>query len=121
VGDDPWGIDVSTDGQTLFVANEDSSDVSVIDIGTTMVTSIALGIGADPRDVDIGPDGLFAYVPSGEISGSDGVYVIDVASAALADFIETGQVNPNALSMAPEGPSSVIFMDGFESGNSSSW
>lgn len=34
VGDDPWGIDISPDGNTIFVANEDDSSVTVIETAT---------------------------------------------------------------------------------------
>ena len=42
VGDDPWAVDVMPDGSKLFTANEDSEDVSVIDLTTLAVTTIEL-------------------------------------------------------------------------------
>ncbi len=120
VGDDPWGIDLTPDGGLLVVANEDSSEVSLIDTATRDVTPVALPAGADPRDVDIAADGATAYVPSGAVAGSDAVYVIDLASRLIADVIEAG-ANPNALAVAPDVESSLIFADGFESGNASAW
>ncbi|MCP4591851.1 MAG: YncE family protein [bacterium] len=120
VGDDPWGLDLTPDAKLLFVANEDSHEVSVIDAATNLVTAtIALGSDADPRDVDISEDGSTAYVPSGSISGDDGIFVIDVGSLTLVDTISMGgQSNPNVVAVAPQGG---IFADGFESGDSTAW
>ncbi len=121
VGDDPWGVDLTADGSTLVVATEDSSEVSVIDTATLGVTPVALPDGAAPRDVDIAADGSVAYVPSGDVSGSDATYVIDLATLAIVDTVDVGSVNPNALAVAPEVSSSLIFADGFESGDAAAW
>lgn len=101
VGDDPWGLDVTPDGAQVVVANEDSSSVSVIDTATQGVTTIVLPAGADPRDVDVAEDGSVAYVPSGDSSGLDAIYVIDLETLTIADTIDVGAVNPNALAVAP--------------------
>ena len=102
VGQDPWGIDITPDGSLIFVANEDSHDVSIIDTNLNVVTdTIFLAADADPRDVDITADGQFAYVPSGDIAGSDVVYVIDVSTHAVVDTVDLASTNPNALAVAP--------------------
>lgn len=102
VGADPWGIDITPDGRLVFVANEDSHDVSVIDTTLNVVTdTIFLAADADPRDVDITADGQFAYVTSGDIAGSDAVYVIDIATLTITDTIFVNSSNTNALAVAP--------------------
>ena len=121
VGDDPWGIDVTPGGELLVVADEDSSEVSVVDTANLGVTPVVLPVGADPRDVDIAEDGSVAYVPSGDVGSPDAVYVLDLGSLMIADTIEVGGSNPNALAVATEGGSSLIFTDGFESGDTSAW
>lgn len=123
VGSDPWGLDITPDGKTLFVANEDSSNVTVIDTLTnTVVTTIALPGDADPRDVDILADGSMAYVPTGSVTGDDGVYVIDVQSLSVVDTITvTGDSNANAVAVAPEPLAGLVFRDGFESGDTGAW
>lgn len=109
-GDDPWGIDITPDGSLLFVANEDSHDVTVIDaVNKTVVTTIPLpSTSADPRDLDISADGVYAYVPSGDIVGPDAVYVIDTAVLTVTDIITFSNAVlgvttiPNALAIEPE-------------------
>jgi YVTN family beta-propeller protein len=39
VGERPWGIAVSPDGETLFTANGPSNDVSFVDIASRRVTA----------------------------------------------------------------------------------
>ena len=39
----------------------------------------------------------------------------------MLEPIEVGAVNPNALAVAPDVESSLIFADGFESGNTAAW
>lgn len=123
VGDDPWGIDITPDGAKLFIANEDSSNVTVIDTATnTVITTIVLAADADPRDVDISLDGTLAYVPTGSITGDDGVYVIDTATLTVVDVITiSGESNSNALAVAPEPAGGQIFRDGFENGDTGAW
>lgn len=122
VGDDPWGLDLTPDGKYLFVANEDSHNVSVIDTTGNVVTATILLAGdADPRDVDITADGTAAYVPSGSISGDDGVYVIDVDTFTVVDSIPmAGESNTNVVAVAPD-LAIGLFADGFESGDTSAW
>jgi YVTN family beta-propeller protein len=122
VGDDPWSLDLTPDGKYLFVANEDSHDVSVIDTVTNaVVETIPLAGDADPRDVDVSADGSSAYVPSGVITGDDGVYVIDVATFTVVGTIPMlGETNTNVVAVAPN-LGIWLFTDGFESGDTSAW
>jgi YVTN family beta-propeller protein len=114
VGDDPWGIDITPDGRFVFVANEDSHDVSVIDTNLNVVTdTIFLAADADPRDLDITTDGQFAYVTSGDTAGDDAVFVIDVNTRTIVDTIVIStSPNPNALAVAPnfvsQGPTAAF-------------
>lgn len=103
VGDDPWGIDITPDGRHIFVTNEDSHNVSVIDTTThTVITTIPLAGDADPRDVDISADGMYAYVTSGQITGNDVVYVIDAATLQLLPSIDIFPASdPNVITVAP--------------------
>ena len=123
VGDDPWGIDITPDGSTLFVANEDSANVTVIDTSNnTVVTTIHLEPGADPRDVDITSDGAFACVPAGDEPGGSDLYLINVSTLTIQLIISDGTgSNGNALAVAPEPLGGLIFRDGFETGDTTGW
>jgi YVTN family beta-propeller protein len=37
VGERPWGIDVSSDGTTVFTANGPSNDITIVDVATRTV------------------------------------------------------------------------------------
>lgn len=116
VGEDPWAVDVMPDGSKLFVANQDSRDVSAVDLSTLSVETIDLTPSADPRDVDIAADGSAVFVPTGSISGEDGVFVIDPQTDML---IDTYTVGPNdsigiVLAVAPQALYDGIFADRFE-------
>ena len=47
VGDGPFGVAVTPDGSKIFVANEFSSSVSVIDAATSAATA-TISVGGDP-------------------------------------------------------------------------
>jgi YVTN family beta-propeller protein len=117
VGEDPWAVDVTPDGAQLFVANQDSRDVSVIETSTLVVETIDLTDSADPRDVDIAEDGSAVFVPTGGISGDDGVFVIDPDTHALVDTHTFGSddTRSSVLAVAPQALWDLIFRDGFES------
>jgi YVTN family beta-propeller protein len=122
VGDDPWGIDITPDDALVFVANEDSHDVTVIDTATNTATaSIFLTADADPRDLEFREDGFVAYVPSGTVAGDDGVFVIGVTSLSVIDTVTLGgPSNTNVVAVKPQ-RRGFIFADGFESGDLSAW
>jgi YVTN family beta-propeller protein len=115
VGDDPWGIDITPDGSLLFVANEDSHNVSVIDVAAGVVTTTILldvpwsADTADPRDVEISSDGLYAYIPSGDLNNAtdhDAIFVIEIATLTQVDEIDIDPArNPNVVAVAPQRPS----------------
>ncbi len=78
VGQQPHGLAVTPDNRYVFVTNDLSNDVSVIEIATLQVVSTVPGVGLAPHMVAIRPDGVEAWV--GNITGGD-VALIDVARA----------------------------------------
>ncbi len=108
VGDDPWGIDVTLDGSKLVVACEDDSDVYIINTEDWTTSIVALDSGADPRDVDILDSEGYAYVPSGDVTGTDHVYVIEIATSSLKwTFDVPGGSNPNVIAVQPQTTSAM--------------
>ncbi len=75
VGNQPHGVAVTPDNRYLFVTNDGSNDVTVIDIDSLQVISTVPGVGSAPHMVAIRPDGAEAWV--GNIAGGD-VALIDV-------------------------------------------
>ena len=103
VGDDPWGIDITSDGGTLVVACEDSSNVWFVDTATQNTTTLALALDADPRDVDILPGDAVAVVPTGNVAGDDGIYVIDIATETITQTpTDPGATNSNVVATTPQ-------------------
>ena len=71
VGAGPFGVEYDAGSGYMFVANEGSNTVSVID-GATVVATIA--VGSQPRDVAYNPANGYVYVAN---FGSNSVSVID--------------------------------------------
>lgn len=117
VGEDPWALDLTPDESQLFVANQDSRDVSVIALPSLAVQSITLTPSADPRDIEIAPNGAAVYVPTGGISGEDGVFVINPDTLNVAKTYTFGDDDSfsNVIAVAPELPGDALFSDRFES------
>ena len=98
VGNTPYGIDVTPNGQFLYVADLDSNTVSVINTGTlTRVATIA--VGTRPWGVKVTPNGQFVYVAN---SGSNTVSVIATASNTVTATVTVGS-NPRGLAITAAG------------------
>src|SRR4051812_7071496 len=93
-GQDPEAFDVSRDGRTLYVSNEETAQASFVDAATGKVRT-AVAIGNEPEGVRLHPDGKVVYVTS-EADGQ--VFVIDTARATVVARIPT-----------PPRPRAVVF------------
>lgn len=78
VGTQPHGLAVTPDDRYLFVTNDGSDDVTVVEIATFEVVSTVPEVGAAPHMIAVRPDGEEAWV--GNIEGGD-VSLIDVGKA----------------------------------------
>jgi YVTN family beta-propeller protein len=101
VGAEPEGVVVSPDGNTVYVANQSSHFLSVMDAVTRKVTAVKLR--NTPRFVTTSRDGKLVFVSMYEdlLDGS-GVAVVDVASRKVLRNLNTG-IQPYALSIGPDG------------------
>jgi YVTN family beta-propeller protein len=103
VGDDPWGIDVTEDGNTLVVACEDSHEAYIIDTITGDTVTILLDATADPRDVDVLDAANLAFVVGGRVgSSSNPVYVLDLATNSVMTTFEATCTNTNVIAVQPQ-------------------
>jgi YVTN family beta-propeller protein len=104
-------------GEHLYVTNEQTGDVHVIDVATeTVVGKIA--VGKRPRGLKLSPDGKHLYVA---LSGSppsppgvdestlpppdrtaDGIGVVDLATSKLVKVLPSGQ-DPESFDLSPDG------------------
>ena len=101
VGNEPEGIAVSPDGRTIYVANQSSHVLSIVDAASHRVTSVTLR--NTPRFVTASRDGRLIFVSMYEtdLSGS-GVAVIDATTHRVVRDLTTGK-QPYALAIGPDG------------------
>ena len=74
-GDDPEIFDISPDGNTLAVSNEDDNELTIIDIKNRKKIAIIENVGVEPEGVNFSLDGKYIFVTS---EGTNSVIVIDV-------------------------------------------
>jgi YVTN family beta-propeller protein len=97
-GSDPENFDVSADGKTIFVSNEDISAVSFIEVDTGKVIKTIMGLGGEPEGVTLSPDGKFVYVTT-EAAGA--ISVVDVAAGKLIKSFKVGR-RPRNIVFLPD-------------------
>jgi YVTN family beta-propeller protein len=101
VGNEPEGVTVSPDGQTVYVADQSAHVLSVVDAASRQVTSVKLR--NTPRFVTTSRDGRLVFVSMYEDDKSgSGVAVIDAATRKVDRYLKTG-IQPYALSIGPDG------------------
>jgi YVTN family beta-propeller protein len=100
VGTEPEGVAVSPDSRTVYVANQHSHVLSVIDVDSRNVTPV--GLVHTPRFVAVSRNGarVFVSMYEDDFSGS-GVAIVDAATRSVR-YVSTGP-QPYALSVAPDG------------------
>ena len=78
VGNSPHGVALTPDQRYLFVTNDGSNDVYVVEVASFSVVSVVPAVGSAPHMVAISPDGREAW--TGNVAGGN-VTVIDVQRA----------------------------------------
>jgi YVTN family beta-propeller protein len=100
VGAEPEGVAVSPDGRTVYVANQGSRLLSVVDAVSRRVTTVRLR--HTPRFVATSRDGSLVFVSmyENDKSGS-GVAVVDAVTRKVVRYLATG-VQPFTLAVGPD-------------------
>jgi YVTN family beta-propeller protein len=98
VGIFPDGIVVSPDSSTVYVSDEFTNTVSVID-GVTNTLTATIPVGPAPGSLAITPDGLTLYVL---LQGIDGVQVINTATKTAGTVFGAGSI-ATQLAVSPDG------------------
>ena len=96
VGRYPQGVAVDPNTDTVYVANNQSNTVSVIDGNTDSVTA-TIGVGSGPSAISLDPSTDTIYVSN---SGGDTVSVIDGATNKVVGTITIGS-QPGAIAVDP--------------------
>jgi YVTN family beta-propeller protein len=102
-GSDPENFDLTKDGRTIIVSNEDDAKASFIDIASGKVTK-SIPVGEEPEGVKISPNGKFVYVTS-ENTGT--ISVIDTATAKLIKTFKVGH-RPRSVAFMPDSSRAYI-------------
>src|SRR4029079_12290629 len=105
-GNDPEQLAISSDGQRLYVANEDAAQVSVVDVPSGNVIA-TVKMGAEPEGVTIRPDVRVVYVTS-EDEGA--VYAIDTATNKVLKKVPVGH-RPRSIGFLPDGSRAFVSLE----------
>ncbi len=97
-GSDPEQFDLSHDGKRLFISNEDSGTLTVVDIHSGTVES-SVAVGKEPEGVRLSPDGRWIVVTS---ESGNSIYVIDAQSLKMVRSVAVGK-RPRDVAFAPDG------------------
>lgn len=100
----------SAQARLIYVANAGDGTVSAVDAATGS-TVATIGVGKEPVDVAIAPDGSRVYVAD---KGSDSVSVIATATQSVIANIAVGK-EPAGIAVAPSGASAYVASFGDES------
>ncbi|MDQ1250121.1 MAG: large repetitive protein, partial [Actinomycetota bacterium] len=104
---------ISADGNRLYVADQRSQALIMIDTATDVVTA-SVEIPNMPSNVAISPDGTRAYVTTSTINDSDtpsgSLIVVDTETRSIIATV-TGLLDPNGVAVSPDG-SRVYVVDG---------
>lgn len=98
LGDEPEAFDLSPDGKTIYVSNEDEAALSFIDAASGK-TLRSVKVGQEPEGVKVSANGKTVYVTS-EVASL--VHVIDTASAKVVKNIPVGK-RPRRMAITPDG------------------
>jgi YVTN family beta-propeller protein len=102
-GIDPENFDITKDGKTLIVSNEDDAKASFVDIASGKIKK-ALSMGEEPEGVKVSPDGKFVYVTS-ENTGT--IAVFDIATETHIKTFKVGR-RPRNVVFLPNKPRAYV-------------
>src|SRR3954464_6279321 len=102
-GSDPEAFDISADGSTLFVSNEDAGTASIVDIASGKIRS-TVPVGKEPEGVRLQPDGAVVWV-TGETDHN--VSLLDARTGKVIGQINVGK-RPRDLGFSPDGSRAYV-------------
>ena len=103
VGSDPEEFDLSADGKTLIVSNEDVKTASLIDTASGKMLRI-VPITGEPEGVGISPDGKRVWLTC-ETSGD--IFCVDLTSFKVLGHVQVGQ-RPRSVAFVQNAKYAVV-------------
>jgi PQQ-dependent catabolism-associated beta-propeller protein len=102
-GSDPEQFDLSADGTLLFVANEDTGQATVLDVGTGAIKA-QIPVGREPEGVSVSPDGKWVLVTN---ESDNAVSVIDAHTFKVVRSVPVGK-RPRDAAFTPDGGTAYV-------------
>ena len=102
-GSDPETFDISQDGSTLYVSNEDAGTASIVDVASGKIRS-TVKVGREPEGVRVRPDGATVWV-TGETDHN--VTILDTKTGKIVGQIEVGK-RPRSIAFTPDGSRAYV-------------
>ncbi len=99
----PWGVAITPDGETAYVSNRGSNDVTVVSLETNSVAA-TIPVQNFPQGVAVSPDGSRVYVAN---RNSNSVSVINTATNTVATNIPVPG-GPTGLAFTPDGAQLLV-------------
>jgi YVTN family beta-propeller protein len=104
-GQDPESFDLSRDGKTLYVSNEETAEMSVLDLRSGHVgVSQRVPVGKEPEGVTVRPDGKVVYVTSEE---DNEVVAVDTRTLRVVAHVTTGP-RPRSIVFSRDGKTAFV-------------
>ncbi|XVU26686.1 YncE family protein [Actinoplanes sp. CA-054009] len=102
VGTEPEGLAISPDSRTVYVANQNSHILSIMDVPSRKVSSVTLR--NNPRFATTSRDGrlIFVSMYENDKRTGSGVAVVDARTKKVLRYLQTG-LQPYTLSVGPDG------------------
>lgn len=94
----PYKMDITVDGQLLYVIGQESNELVVVDAPSGKVLE-KIPVGLKPHTVILSPDGQSAYVSN---QWADNIYRIDLDSHQVTDTLMGGS-GPAGMVISPDG------------------
>ena len=105
-GQDPEAFDISPDGRTLYVSNEDAAEMSVVDLATGAIRK-RVPVGGEPEGVTVRPDGRVVYVTC---EADNEVVAVDTATLEIAGRVKAGP-RPRAIVFTDDGATAFVSLE----------
>jgi len=102
-GQDPEAFDISPDGTTLYVSNEETAEMSVLDLATGTIRT-RVHVGEEPEGVTVRPDGRFVYVTC---EADNTVVAVDTAALNVAARMKTA-ARPRSIVFTADGATAFV-------------
>src|SRR5262249_10153441 len=100
---DPESFALSPDGATLYVSNEETAEMTVVDVASRRVRA-RVPVGNEPEGVAVRPDGQIVFVTS---ERDDEVTVVDTTTLAAAAHVRTG-ARPRGIVFTRDGRTAFV-------------